>query len=156
MYELIQCISFEMVSYIRMRICTNFKSEMLPSSDMQCTICCVSLCKADFHAACRWINCGNFCALRSHSEVRKHGILREKAVRKCCFTYMKMDFFRLRNIPRSKSVEDRKPKVQSRSINIKLKESINHQSTPRNQSSHRRLPVRYSCLFVHNAYSWLI
>ena len=37
-----------------------------------------------------------------------------------------------------------------------IRSSINHQSTPRNQSSHRRLPVRYNRTFVYNAYSWLI
>ena len=49
-------------------------------------------CKADIHAAWRWITCGNFCAHRSHVEARKCGLLREKAVRKCCLLIWKWIF----------------------------------------------------------------
>ena len=58
-------------------------------------------------------------------------------------------FSDLGNITRSKSVEERNTKGseqinQYSALNLNQSSSIN----PRNQSSHRRLPVRYKCVFV--------
>ena len=83
-------------------------------------------CKADFHAACRWIYCGNFCTLGCHYEARKRGLLWEKAVRKCCWTCMKMEFFQTKKHYEARSVE-----VDRYTDDSRADQSL---SSPKNQS----------------------
>ena len=78
-------------------------------------------------------------------------------------TVVKMCFFQTKKQYEVKSVEVNRLKSNgselinqypARRINQSIiNESIYQQSTPRYKSNYRRLPVRYNCPFVCNAYS---
>ena len=107
------------------------------------------MCKADFHTACRWIHCGNSVHLDAFMKLENVHYFGKRLSESAVELKWKWIFFRLRKYYEVKSVEERKTKGsepinQYSALNLNQSSSIN----PRNQSSHRRLPVRYKCVFV--------